>query len=35
LDSILISFFVPLEFSILVSLLILPAYVISKKLYLT
>ncbi len=35
LDSILISFFVPLQFSILVSLLILPAYVISKKLYLT
>jgi len=35
LDSILISFFVPLEFSILVSLLILPAYVVSKKLYLT
>lgn len=35
LDSILISFFVPLELSILVSLLILPAYVISKKLYLT
>ena len=35
LDSILISFFVPLEFSILVSLLILPAYAISKKLYLT
>ena len=35
LDSILISFFVPMEFSILVSLLILPAYVISKKLYLT
>ena len=35
LDSILISFFVPLEFSILVSLLILPAYVISKKLYVT
>ena len=35
LDSILISFFVPLQFSILVSLLILPAYVLSKKLYLT
>ena len=35
LDSILISFFVPLQFSILVSLLILPVYVISKKLYLT
>ena len=35
LDSILISFFVPLEFSILVSLLILPAFVISKKLYVT
>ena len=35
LDSILISFFAPLEFSILVSLLILPAYVVSKKLYLT
>ena len=35
LDSILISFFVPLQFSILVSLLILPAYFISKKLYLT
>ena len=35
LDSILISFFVPLHYSILVSLLILPAYVISKKLYLT
>jgi 4-hydroxybenzoate polyprenyltransferase len=35
LDSILISFFVPLQFSILVSLLILPAYIISKKLYLT
>ena len=35
LDSILISFFVPLQFSILVSLLILPAYVVSKKLYLT
>ena len=35
LDSILISFFVPLQFSILVSLLILPAYAISKKLYLT
>ena len=35
LDSILISFFVPLQYSILVSLLILPAYVISKKLYLT
>ena len=35
LDSILISFFVPLELSILVSLLILPAYAISKKLYLT
>ena len=35
LDSILISFFVPLQFSILVSLLILPAYLISKKLYLT
>ena len=35
LDSILISFFVPLQFSILVSLLILPAYVISKKLYVT
>ena len=35
LDSILISFFVPLQFSIFVSLLILPAYVISKKLYLT
>jgi 4-hydroxybenzoate polyprenyltransferase len=35
LDSILISFFVPLQFSIFVSLLILPAYAISKKLYLT
>jgi len=35
LDSILISFFVPLHFSIFVSLLILPAYAISKKLYLT
>jgi len=35
LDSVLISFFAPLQFSILVSLLILPAYVISKKLYLT
>ena len=35
LDSILISFFVPLQFSIFVSLLILPAYTISKKLYLT
>ena len=35
LDSIFISFFVPLQFSIFVSLLILPAYAISKKLYLT
>jgi heme O synthase-like polyprenyltransferase len=35
LDSIIISFFVPLQFPIFVSLLILPAYAISKKLYLT
>ena len=35
LDSILISFFVPIHFSFFVSLLILPAYIISKKLYLT
>jgi hypothetical protein len=35
LDTILISFFAPLQFSILVSLLFIPAYIISKKLYLT
>ena len=35
LDSIIISFFVSLHFPIFVSLLILPAYAISKKLYLT
>jgi hypothetical protein len=35
LDTILISFFVPLEFSIFVLLMFIPAYIISKKLYLT
>jgi 4-hydroxybenzoate polyprenyltransferase len=35
LDSILISFFISAYFSFFVSLLIIPAYIISKKLYLT
>lgn len=35
LDSILISFFISVYFSFFVSLLIIPAYIISKKLYLT
>jgi len=35
LDSVLISFFVPPAFTILVLLMIIPAYIISKKLYIT
>ena len=35
LDSILISFFVPPTFTILVLLMIIPGYIISKKLYIT
>jgi len=35
LDSVLISFFVPPAFAILVLLMIIPSYIISKKLYIT
>jgi len=35
LDSVLISFFVPPTFAILVLLMIIPSYIISKKLYIT
>lgn len=35
LDSVLISFFVPPTFTILVLLMIIPGYIISKKLYIT
>ena len=35
LDSVLISFFVPPAFTILVLLMIIPSYIISKKLYIT
>jgi len=35
LDSVLISFFVPPVFTILVLLMIIPGYIISKKLYIT
>lgn len=35
LDSVLISFFVPPAFTILVLLMIIPGYIISKKLYIT